>query len=243
MRSTLLAAPLLAADTDDVKGALKKLADASSYSWKSTVTNGNARAAGGGGGRFQQGPTEGKTVKDGVTFLSMSRGTTTTEAFLKGDKGAVKTADGWQSLAEMNDAAAAGGGAGGQRNRGAFLGRMLQNYKAPVAQAEEILPKVKSIKKADGVYSGDLTEEGAKQLLSFGPQRRAGGNAPEVADPKGSVKFWIKDGVLSKYELNVQGTMTFNNNEVNINRTTTVEIKDVGATKVEVPDEAKKKLS
>jgi hypothetical protein len=37
--------------------------------------------------------------------------------------------------------------------------------------------------------------------------------------------------------------MEFNNNEVKINRTTTVEIKDVGTTKVQVPEEAKKKLS
>jgi hypothetical protein len=37
--------------------------------------------------------------------------------------------------------------------------------------------------------------------------------------------------------------MTFNGNDVEIDRTTTTEIKDVGSTKVEIPDEAKKKLS
>lgn len=36
--------------------------------------------------------------------------------------------------------------------------------------------------------------------------------------------------------------MTWNNNDIDIDRTTTVEIKDVGATKLSVPEEAKKKL-
>ena len=57
--------------------------------------------------------------------------------------------------------------------------------------------------------------------------------------------FWVKDGVLTKFEFNTQGKITAgqDNREMNINRTTTVEIKDVGTTKIEVPDEAKQKLS
>jgi hypothetical protein len=37
--------------------------------------------------------------------------------------------------------------------------------------------------------------------------------------------------------------MSFNGNDREIDRTTTVEIKDVGTTKLTVPEEAKKKLS
>ena len=50
--------------------------------------------------------------------------------------------------------------------------------------------------------------------------------------------------MLSKYESHVEGKMTGgrNNRETEVNRTTTVEIKDVGTTKLEVPAEAKKKL-
>jgi hypothetical protein len=83
-----------------------------------------------------------------------------------------------------------------------------------------------------------LTEEGAKTLLTF----RRGGNA-SVSGAKGSVKYWIKDGVLARYEVKVSGKVTFNDNERDVERTTTTEIKDVGTTKVTVPDEAKKKLS
>ncbi len=56
------------------------------------------------------------------------------------------------------------------------------------------------------------------------------------------MKFWVKDGALAKYEFNVQGKMEFNGNPIDIDRTTTVEIKDVDSTKVEVPEEAKGKL-
>ena len=166
----------------------------------------------------------------------MTRGDNTIEAALKGGKGALKTADGWKSLAEAIE------GGDGQPNPSRFIGRMLQNFKAPAAQAEDLAAKTKELKKTDDAYTGELTEEGVKELLTFGP-RPGGGNAPPPSNARGSVKFWVKDGVLAKYEFKVQGTMSFNGNDVDIDRTTTVEIKDVGSTKVDVPEEAKKKLS
>ena len=77
--------------------------------------------------------------------------------------------------------------------------------------------------------------------LAFGGRRA--GKAPEPKNAKGSVKFWIKDGALTKYELKLSGTVNFNGDDRDIERTTTVEIKDVGATKFEVPDDARKKLT
>ncbi len=225
----LLTGSLLAADSgpkEDIKSAAKKLAEKSNYSWKTTVE---------GSGRFRPGPTEGKTEKDGFTVLSMTRGDNTTEAVLKGGKGAIKTDDGWKSLTEAAE------GDAGQPNPGRFLARLLQNFKTPAAEAEDLVGKTKELQSAEGVYSGDLTEAGAKQLLTFGPAR--GGNAPEVSDAKGTVKVWVKEGVLSKLEYHVEGKVSFNGNDRDVNRTTTVEIKAVGSTKVAVPEEAAKKLS
>ena len=88
------------------------------------------------------------------------------------------------------------------------------------------------------------TEDGAKARMTFGRGGPGGaGNGPTISDAKGSAKFWITDGVLTKYELNVQGKIDFNGNGIDRNTTTTTEIKDVGKTKVEAPDEAKKKVS
>lgn len=227
----LTAGTLLAAGVDDVKSAIKNLSG-KSYSWTTTTEMGGGQ----GGGQFRPGPTEGTVDKDGFAYIKMTRGNQVTEAVVKSGKAVIKTQDGWQ------DAAAQQGGQGGPGGRGrGMLGRMLQNYRLPAQQAEDLVNNVKDLKKDGEVYSGDLTEDGVKQLLTFGG--RGGQNAPQVSNPKGTVKFWVKDGTLVKYEFNVQGTMTFNNNERTINRTTTVEIKDIGAVKTTIPDEAKKKLS
>ena len=217
---SLLAGSLLAADSspkDDITSAAKKLADKANYSWKTTVVVPESA-------RFRPGPTEGKTEKDGFTHLTISFGDNTTQAVLKADKGAARNPDGdWQSIAELE----------GEEGPRRFLGRMLRNFKTPAAQAGELASGAKELKKDGDVYSGDLTDEGAKAQFRFG----------SVSNPKGSVKFWLKDGALSKYEFKVQGKVDFNGNEIDVDRATTVEIKDVGTTKLEVPEAAKKKLS
>src|SRR5437667_3117018 len=214
-----LCGSVLAAVSDakgEIKSAAKKLAAANGYGWKATVET----PQGGRGGRFRPGPgpTEGQAAKDGTIHLAMTRGENTIEAYLKGDKGAFKANEGWKSLSEAGES-----DGGGQPNPTMFMARMLKNYKAPAAEAEDLAGKAKELKSEDGAYSGDLTEEAVKQLVARGP-RRPGAEPPEVADAKGSVKFWVKDGVLSKYEYQVKGKMSFNGNDVEINRTTTVAI-------------------
>jgi len=226
----LLTASLVAASAapkDDVVAAAKKLADNGNYSWKSTVEGGQ-------GGR-NRGPTEGKTTKDGITKLVTSGQNNTTEAFLKGDKGVVSNPDGgWQTLDELANS----------EGPGRFRAGTMRNFKAPAAQATELAGGAKEIKKEGDAYVSDLTEEQAKTLLSFrGGRGGGGGEGPTVSNAKGSVKFWITDGALSKYELKVTGSVSFNGNDRDVDRTTTIEIKDVGTTKVEVPEDVKKKLS
>jgi hypothetical protein len=226
--ATLTAASLLGAESspsDAITSAAAKLAQQASYSWKAKTEFGNFT-----------GTTEGKSQKDGLVGLTMTFGDNTTEAFLKDGKGAVKAPDqDWQSLAELAKAA------GSEPGPGQFLLRVLQNFKAPAAEAADLAGKTKELKKDGEAYASELTEAGAKELLAFGGRR--GGNAPEPKNAKGSVKFWVKDGLLAKYELKLQGTVNFNGEDRDVDRTTTVEIKDVGTTKVDVPEPAQKKLS
>ena len=224
--SALLASSLIAADAtpkDTVAAAAKALGEKASYSWTSTVAVPESA-------QFKPGPTEGKTEKGGFTHVSMSFGPGTTEIALKGDKAAVKTQDGgWQTVAELESS----------EGFGRFFAVMAKDFKAPAAQAAEFAASAQDLKSADGVVSGTFSEEAAKKLISF---RRGGGDGPSVSDAKGSVKFWVMDGTLSKYEFKVAGKMEFNGNTMDMDRTTTVEIKEVGSTKVSVPDDAKKKL-
>ena len=233
----MLAGSLIAAyagPKEDIQAAIKKLGD-DSYSWKTTVK----MPEGSPGARFGGGASEGKYAKDGTCCISMTRQDTTSMGFKKGDKGAVKTDDGWKSLEE---ATAAGGAGGGQPNPGMFMARNLRTFKAPAAQAEGLVAGAKEFKEAGGACVADLTEDGAKKLLT-NPPRAGGQTPPEPKGAKGSVKFWLKDGALVKYEFTVQGTIAGRNDqEFQIDRTTTVEIKDIGSTKFDVPAEAKSKL-
>jgi len=216
---TLLTTSLIAADStpkDDVLAAAKKLGEKPSYAWKTTTVVPESA-------QFKPGPSEGKTSKDGITFLSVSFGDNTTQIYLKGDK-AVADPDGdWQTLADLENS----------EGPGRFLGFLIRNFQAPVAQAQELAGAAKELKKEGEVFASDLTEEGAKKQFRWG----------NVTNPKGSVKFWVKEGQLAKLQFKLTGKVDFNGNEIDVDRDTTVEVKDVGTTKVEVPEAAMKKLN
>lgn len=238
--ATLLAAvSLMAADKDDLTSAIQKLSSADNYSWTTTVEAG--------GGQNGPGASHGKTQKNGLLWMDMTRGESTTEAFAKGQKAVVKTEEGWEAvdLSAPPARPAGGGGGGGGGNPARFMGMMMRNVKAPAVQAETLVNDTKDITKSGDEYTGDLTEDGAKKLLTMGGGRRGGaggGTPPTVSNAKGSVKFWVKDGVITKYQLKVSGTVTRNGNDRDIDRTTTVEISNVGNTTINPPDEAKNKL-
>lgn len=211
---------VMGAPKEEVQAAIERLEQAESYAWKTSSDS---------SGRFNTN-VEGRTQKGGYTYISMSFGDRNIEAYVKGESGAVKTQDGWQSLANV----------GGEERRGRFLARMLQNYRTPAAEAAELLKQATDLTESDGACSGTLSEDAVRSLLSF--RRRGDGNGPQVNNASGSVKFWTKDGVLSKYEYTVRGTVTFNNQDRDIDRTMTIEISDVGTAKVEVDEQAKQYL-
>lgn len=225
--AVLMAGVALAADSkEEITGAASKLADASNYTWKSTTEN----ADGGNGATV-----EGKVDKEGYALVHITFGDNNIDLAVKGGKGAIKTDDGWKTLEEASQ------GDDDQANRAKFMSRMVQNFKAPAQQAPEIAAETKELKESDGAISGNLTEQGAKNLLLF-YRPRGGDNGPEASNAKGTAKFWVKDGALSKYQYHVTGTVSFNGNDRDVDRTTTLEVSDVGSTKVEVPEDVKKKL-
>jgi hypothetical protein len=224
-----LATPALlgAADAkEELTAAAKKLGEQENYSWKTTVVVPESA-------QFRPGPTEGKAQKDGLIHVKMSFRDTPMEMAKQGEKTAFTNQDGeWQTLAEAE----------GQEGRGRFMVGMVRGLQTPAQQATEMVAGIKELKKEGEVIAGDLTEEAAKSLMRW---RRGGGGGegPAISGAKGSAKFWTKDGVLTKFEFKVSGKMDWNGNEMDMDRTTTVEIKDVGTTKIELPEAAKKKLS
>src|SRR5438105_5755493 len=92
----IIAVGLFAAEPgpkDKITKAAKQLADQPNYSWTS-----NTREADGSAGRLGQ--IDGKTGKDSPTYLSFSPGGLPVEVYMKGDKGAAKALEGWQTFDE-----------------------------------------------------------------------------------------------------------------------------------------------
>ncbi len=233
----LAAGSLMAADSnpkDDVKAAAVALGSAANYTWQTTADYGANSP-------FQPGPTDGKTEKDGYTTVSMSFGGNASMAVLKGTNAAVQTDNGWQTVAE----AMQGGGGGGFGNPGMMIVRTAQNLKTPAVEATNLVSLAGELKVDGDKITGDLTADGAKAQMSFGGRGRRGGGGgtpPEITNPKGTVTFWLTDGKLTKYQFHVTGSMDFGGTPMDMDRTTTVVISNIGTTKVEVPDDAKKKL-
>jgi hypothetical protein len=215
--STLLVVALgatsaFAAESDvssAVKAAAAALGSKGNYSWTATIR------IEGGSQNFRMGPTEGKTDKNGWSYTTASFNDNKFETVYKGGNGAFKRDDEWQTAEDLEG-----------DDRGAWMARRLRTFKAPAAEAEDLVAHVKGMQKGEGgLYSGDLTEEGAKTLLTRVGRR--GGDGPSGA--RGTAKFWMQDGVLSKFEYQVQGSFKRDDGEDRVvNRTTTTEIKDVG---------------
>ena len=223
-------AAVLCASAADLKSqvtkAVQQVGDKANYSWATSTKESDGRAG-------PLGVVEGQAEKGGVTGLNFSVSGIPVQVFMKGDKGTAKVFEGWQTFDEV---AAAGGSA-------QAVIRYLRAYKAPVAECTSLIGNSKEFKETDGALTGELQPAAVKELLLMGARQKEGEASPKTADTKGSVKFWIKDGALTKFEVTIQGKVTSGERENVINRTTTVEIKNVGETKMDVPADAKAKLT
>ncbi len=217
---------------DDLAAALVKLEEAENYAWVARTT------FGGNSDRIFE--SSGKTGKDGVIFSTSTFGENTTEMIKKGEKAAIKRDEGWQSLDELRAERDRQDGDGGGRRRGGFAVRMLEGLETPVADAKDLLEGLEGLEGSEGVYTAKLTGDAVMERMRFG--RRSDGDGPTIKDPAGSAKFWITDGVLTKYEVTTSGTMTFRDEPRTIGGTTSTEISGVGETEIDVPEAAMSKV-
>jgi hypothetical protein len=220
-------------DKEDLGAAAKKATEAESYTFKSTIEIE--------GSPMPVDPIEfeGKHHKDAATYLTGSMMGRDIELYKKGDKIVTKGMDGnWQS---------GGGGGGGRGGRG--LGGMMSGaLKAPHEELKDFEKKFKEVKKGErkenvggkecSVYSGDLTEDAAKEMIPMGRMGGLGG-----AEITGSAKVWVDgDGVVRKYETVANLSIDFQGNQLELTVTRKTEISEIGSTKLEVPEEVKKLL-
>ncbi len=219
------AGSVLAAETNStakIRDAIAKLSEVPNYSWTAAIKIPDMP--------FEPGPVKGCTEKGGYSIVSQQFNENTVEVVFKGNKAAVKNEGQWQSL----DAA---------EGPAAMMGGWLTANGTPSDEAGKLLKAVKELKTGEGgLLSGELSPEGAKDFLTFHP--RHGDPPPPPKNAKGSVKFWVKDGSLAKLESHLQATVSFgpDQDERDFEMTRTVEIGNVGSTKVEVSSEARKAI-
>jgi hypothetical protein len=211
------------ATTAQVTEAIAKLKAVANYSWTCTL-----KAVDSG---FDIGPVKGQAGQDGFARMSQDINGNSIEIVLKADNVAFKGQDGWQIISNSAD-------------REASLAADLARNGAAAREAEITLGYVNELKALDGgAWEGDLTTNGAADLMSFGPRGHSAENGfPPPKNAKGSVKFWVKDGLLVKYETHLHGTFAFVDIENEMDESRSVEIQDVGTTKMDIPAEVRTKL-
>jgi hypothetical protein len=167
-------------------------------------------------------PSHGKAESEGFACLDFPTQDHGTQAILKDDRGMIKTPAGWKWLGDADD------------NVEVPVCRWITEwrlhiYTLPAREAWNFANHVEDLTVSNGIYSGLLPNSG-----NF------------AQDVKCTVKFWIQDGVLTKYQVNCKGTIKAIHGltkDQHIDQTTTVEIQDIGTTKIAVPEEVKGKLS
>lgn len=134
-----------------------------------------------------------------------------------------------------------GRGPRGESGEDAAYSNLQNTLSRPHEEIAIIVAGASDLKVSDDVVTGTLSETAAALLLVHPGQKDI---SPRRA--AGTVRLWVKNGVLQKYETRLQGTLVVEGRdgrrEVTVNQTATTTISDVGTTKVEVPDEARKRL-
>ncbi|HMC11338.1 MAG TPA: DUF1080 domain-containing protein, partial [Pirellulaceae bacterium] len=234
----------LFAANDDLKAAVSaaamRLADQASFSWQTSVQAGGGpvrgfRAPGSVGGD----PTTGQTERDGYTSVVQPG----LRFVAKAGKAAVFVDDFWMTL----DQAVARTSDSGQRGPGQFNPAVVSGYQLPTAQVKEYLNNATDFKSDGDTVAASLGRELVTQLLGGavgavggrGGGGRAGRGGGPIANAKGSVIFWIKDGLLTKFSVTLAGTRDFRAEPLKLDRTTTTSISGIGTTKTSVAPDAK----
>jgi hypothetical protein len=105
-----------------------------------------------------------------------------------------------------------------------------------------IVSSHREFKIEDDNVTGTLTDLGAQLLLVHDGQKEI---TPLLA--AGTFKLWLRDGMVAKYQVRLEGVLEVETpkgrRKIVVHQNTETLLKDVGTTKFEVPEQARKQLS
>ncbi len=225
--AALLAVALAGGRDEELAKATKKASEMESYSFKT-----DTKIDGKGGKGLAPAAVEGRFQKDQPASFKLQG----TEAFRKTGVLVVKEGEAWKRLDRKK---------GEKPQKGQVSLLVLGSVKLPheeLADFEKNFEKSeKAVEGETTVYTGPLTADAARTLASSGDKAAGKGRASLAYT--GSARVWVnKDGAIAKYELTLKGKGTVKDKEVEVGITRTVELTEIGTTKVEVPEGAKKAL-
>lgn len=227
------AKPAAPDERGEIEQALLKLAAAENFSWVAMTIE----EADGKDPKLAD-TVEGKSVKGGWCRLSRPKTKTTTHAFLRGDRLALLTPQGWKTV-DVKEIAP-GAAKPGKELRPA---QDLLHAKAPLAEAKFLLGRLHELERREnGLHSGRLAPLNVPIILERAASE--GHKIPAFEDPQVRVNFRITEGMLASYELVVSGRNAKPKKGQGAGSliSMAVDFTDVGTTTLEVPDEARKLL-
>jgi hypothetical protein len=232
---------MVGAPDEDLDKAAAKAAAMGNYSCTITVKmEGMGGGGGGGEGRGIQ-PVELQIKADAPWHVKSGE----VEAYKKGETLAVKDGETWKKLERPQRPAD-----GERPDRKAMAAQMLRGVRGPHETLKDLnSASFKEVKREDSeggrCYSGELTAEAVKAIAQRGRRGGGGGGGDRPqAQSTGTAKLWVNgDGAVTKYEVYIESKMkNRDDEEVTFKRTTTVDIRDIGSTKYDVPEGAAKAL-
>lgn len=226
---TVQAAP--GGSPEDLKAAVHKMSQLENYTWTVSTSNEGETEE-----RYSVGPLDGRTEKGGLTWIR-TRQTTPIEIVYKGPKMAVRLDEGWATEQDL---------ASGTRLRqhaNLSVVRSLKTHPRPTVQATQLLKYMKDAKEGNpGYFVSDLDDAAVKDLLR---QSLRTARNPDVASKGGVLAFWVQDGVVIKYEMQLRGTVTYPPpaaSSWSADLRITVGLSSQGTTVLDVPEDVRKKV-
>jgi hypothetical protein len=222
MIATLMAAALLL-QNEELAQAGKKTTELESYTFKVDVKAGK--------GKKGAPSYEGRYLKDQPLWLK----TGSTEAFKKGGVVVAKDGEDYKKVEKAKKGA----------KKDASPAIAFFDVKLPHEQFEGIEKTFEKVEKAPEkdkectVWSGTLTAEGARGVASTGSKAEAKANLTYT----GTAKVWINaQGMIVRFEASIDVKGDSAKGEINQHVTKVIEITEIGSTKIELPEAAKKAL-
>lgn len=208
--------PVDEASTKKLTMAIEQLDQQTSYRWTTeSVVPEDVR--------FRSGPDAGVKLRGGVTHVTRYFGPRSMQVVIEDDKAAVTSRDGRWETVSLSDQG---------YGSGSFAASIVWDTQTPVAEANELVSALTSLDKDGDVLIGTLTADAAVAHLAM----RRGNDS--VRDAMGTVRFSINDGLLTNYVLRVEGTLVDDDQPRKTWRQITMEVKDVGTAKLELPNGA-----